>query len=145
MLKATAATALALAVGTMALAHTGVQNPAVMERMEAMKSIGESMEVIGTMAKGERPFDADAADAAARAIARHAAETPALFEAREDDPESEALPAIWEDFDDFTEKALELEATAREVAGSVETQADLREAVATLGAACKACHSEYRE
>ena len=135
----------ALGLATAALAHTGVQNPAVMARMDVMSAIGDSMKVLGTMAKGEAAFDADRAKEASLAIARHAAETPALFKAPEDDPMSEALPKIWETFDDFTAKSEALEAIAMELSGSMTTLDDVRTGVAKLGAACKACHADYRE
>lgn len=136
---------LAVALAGAALAHTGVQNAAVLARMDAMKGIGEATKVLGQMAKGGVPFDADAARAAAARIAVHAAETPALFEARETDPKSEALPAIWDSFDDFTAKSIALETLAAGLATSIATPQDLTAGMAALGASCKACHSEYRQ
>ena len=91
-----------------ALGHGGVLNAAVLARMEAMKAIGDATKVLGEMAKGAVAFDANAARAAAETIATHAADTPALFEAREADPKSEAKPGIWENFADFTAKAGDL-------------------------------------
>ena len=139
--------ALIVAIGsaTAALAHTGVQNAAVKARMDGMTALGENLKVIGAMSIGGTSFDADAARAAAARIARHAAETPALFEAQEDDPTSEALPSIWENFDDFTTKATELEEVAFGLSTSIQSADDLVPAVNALGAACKACHSQYRQ
>ena len=127
-----------------ALAHQGVQNPAVMERMHAMKTIGENTKVLGQMAKGVVAFDAARARAAAAEIAVQAGRTPGLFDAPETDPKSEALPAIWENFPDFTTKSEALRAAA-EMARSIETPQDLTAALGAIGATCKACHSEYRE
>ena len=135
---------LAVAAGA-ALAHSGVKNHAVMMRMMAMSTIGDSTKVLGQMAKGERPFDAAEARAAAAQIAHHAAMIPAHFEAQEDDPKSEAKPVIWERFDDFTTLAGDLETVALEAAQTLETEADLRPALGRIGAACKACHEVYRE
>ena len=136
---------LALTVAaTAALAHSGVENPAVKARMDGMAAIGAAMKEIGQMAKGASPFDPAAARAAARTIAREAERTPMLFEVEADDPVSEALPAIWQEFDDFARKAESL----AEVAGAAEavsTRADLKLARAEIGAACKACHAEYRQ
>lgn len=128
-----------------ALAHGGVQNPAVLARMEAMTAIGDATKTLGEMAKGATAFDADIARAAARTIATHAAETPALFEAREEDPKSEALPAIWETFEDFTAKSRALETLAGNLASGLDTPDELRQGLGQLGGACKACHSEYRK
>ncbi len=134
----------ALVAATVALAHEGVTNSAVLARMEAMSAIQDSAEVLGAMAKGERPFEAAAAREAARAIARHAAETPALFAAREMDPESEARPVIWEDFADFEARSRDLEAAAEAAAG-IAGRSELRPALARIGQACKSCHEAYRE
>ncbi|WP_367181467.1 cytochrome c [uncultured Mameliella sp.] len=82
---------------------------------------------------------------AAAAIARHSAKTPALFEARETDPKSEAKPAIWADFADFTAKAEALESAALEISETLTTPDELVPSVQRLGQACKACHSLYRE
>ncbi len=138
-------TGLFILAGAAAFAHSGVQNQTVMARMEAMKSIGGAMKVLGSMAKGQADFDAGAAQTAAAAIARHSAETPALFEARETDPKSEAKPAIWADFADFTAKADALESAALEISETLTTPDELVPSVQRLGQACKACHSLYRE
>ena len=134
-----------LIFGTVAIAHQGVQNPAVKARMDGMSAIAENLKVIGSMAKGEKDFDAEAARIAAAAIAKHAADTPHLFEANETDPKSEALPVIWEKFGDFTAKATQLETIARELSVSIAGREDLKLALAALGQNCKACHSAYRE
>lgn len=128
-----------------ALAHGGVQNAAVLARMDAMKAIGDATKTLGEMAKGAVAFDADAARAAAQTIAMHAGDTPALFEAREDDPKSEALPGIWEDFEDFTARANDLERLAGDLATGLDSPEALRAGLGQLGQACKACHTEYRE
>ncbi|MCB1350342.1 MAG: cytochrome c [Maritimibacter sp.] len=128
-----------------ALGHGGVQNAAVLARMEAMKAIGDATKVLGEMAKGAVAFDANAARAAAETIATHAADTPALFEAREADPKSEAKPGIWENFADFTAKAKDLEGLAGDLATGLDSPEPLRAGLGQLGDACKACHTEYRE
>jgi cytochrome c556 len=134
-----------LVLTTSVLAHDGVRNPAVLARMNGMTSIADNVKALGEMAKGARTFDAAAAQDAAASIARHADVMPKLFETREEDPRSEALPAIWKDFEDFTAKALELEAIARDLESTIATADDLRPALQRLGANCKSCHAVYRE
>lgn len=129
--------------GSAALAHDGVKNPVVKARMAAMKTIGENMKLLGGMAKGAIGFDAAAANAALDVIAGKAGEVPALFEAEEDDPKSEARAEIWFDFDDFTAKALALESAAS--SAEVSDPASLGAALGMVGGACKACHQAYKE
>lgn len=128
-----------------AFAHQGVQNAAVMARMEGMSAIAEKLKLIGKMSKGATTFDRVAAQEAVAAIARHASEIRPLFEPNESDPKSEAKAAIWEQFDDFSEKASDLEAVATRIAGSLDDEADLKAAMVDLGKSCKACHSIYKE
>ncbi len=135
----------ALLTATTALAHQGVQNRAVLARMNGMSAIAENIKVLGDMAKRKAAFDVEAARVALQRMADHAGEAPALFEAREDDPKSEALPAIWDDFDDFTAKAMELEQIASDAAASLSSAEDLPPLLQKLGANCKSCHSIYRE
>lgn len=136
---------LALVTATAALAHEGVQNPAVKARMDAMSAIAENMKRLGQMAKGSIEFDATMARSTAAAIAEHAVATPALFEVNETDPKSEARPEIWSNFEDFAAKAIELENIAIRFSTSINQQADLNAAMGALGANCKSCHSAYRE
>ncbi|MDE0345166.1 MAG: cytochrome c [Boseongicola sp.] len=134
-----------LIAATAALAHQGVQNPAVMARMATMSAISENMKTLGMMARGTTAFDAEAARGAAAAIANHASAVPGLFEANETDPMSEARPAIWTNFEDFSAKASDLESIAVGLSTSITTPEDLGPAMGSLGASCRSCHSIYRE
>lgn len=134
-----------LVTAVAAYAHQGVTNPAVMARMEAMSGIGDATKVLGQMVKGTQPFDQAAARSAAETIAKLAADTPDLFRAREDDKMSEALPAIWDNFDDFANKAGVMETAAQRASTNITDLASLRSALGEIGQTCKACHSDYRK
>jgi cytochrome c556 len=130
-----------LAAGA-AFAHEGVQNPAVMERMDLMKGIGAETRALGEMVQGKTAFDPARAAEARAALTEAAARIPSLFEARETDPESEALPAVWEDRTGFVAQAEAMEAAARDLqTGSAQA---LRNSFADLGQSCRACHEDYR-
>ena len=130
---------------TAAIAHSAVENEAVKARMDSMSTIGMSLKTLGDMAKGTTDFDAAAANAAIDAVAAEAATIPTLFEPQETDPESEALPAIWENWDDFTAKAGDLETAATNASGSIASVEDIGAAMQAIGPTCMACHREYRE
>jgi cytochrome c556 len=138
-----ALSALLIASAGVAWAHEGVKNPVVMARMDGMSEMGSATRVLGEMARGETGFDASAAEAARARIVTQAERTPGLFEAREDDPKSEAKPAIWENFDDFVAKSDAMVAVAR--AADVSSLDALRSSVREIGRACGACHEPYRE
>ncbi|MCI2395478.1 cytochrome c [Aliiroseovarius sediminis] len=119
-------------------------NPVVIERMETMKAIGGGMKALADMAKGEAPFDSAKADASVAVIAEKAVLVPAKFEVNEPDPATEALPKIWDNYDDFIKKSEDMAAAATSV-GPIGDQAALGAAVGKIGGTCKACHRDYRE
>ncbi|WP_109464889.1 c-type cytochrome [Albibacillus kandeliae] len=131
--------------GTAAFAHGGVKDPDVMNRMMGMSALAKHMKLIGGMAKGETTFDAAAVNTTLGKMSEEASYIPSLFETEADDPKSEALPVIWEKFDTFTDHAATLETLTSGLAGTVETEADLRSVVQQVGKACGACHSTFRE
>ncbi|NRB01361.1 MAG: cytochrome c, partial [Rhodobacteraceae bacterium] len=110
-------------------AHQGVQNAAVMARMNGMTSIADAMKVIGDMVKGTTAFDRDIAREALSDVAAASAQTLDLFAAPEDDPKSEARPEIWSNFSDFGAKSDALTDLAEALAVAVDTPADLRSAL----------------
>lgn len=140
-LKATIFAA-ATTAATIAFAHDGVKNPAVMARMQAMTTISVNMKALVSMAKGQVAFDAGTANAALDVIAQTAATVPGLFEAEEDDPKSAAAAEIWFNWDDFVAKAGTLETAA--AAASITNAADLGPALGSVGGTCKACHTDYK-
>jgi cytochrome c556 len=133
-----------LALGGAAFAHTGVQNPAVLVRMENMTAIADEMEILVNMARGRTAYDETLAETARDRLHGHAGEVVALFEAPETDPRMEALPIIWEDFADFSSKAADLERAALGLSGRLASREDVVAAVRALGATCTACHDAYR-
>ncbi len=131
-----------LAAGTAALSHQGVTNPAVMARMEAMSDSAKALEIIGGMAKGARTFDATIAVQAKSDLRAAALKTPALFEPRETDPKSEALPVIWDEFPNFRD--LSRASVAAIDALDTASPDGLRAGLRPIGQSCAACHERYR-
>jgi len=120
----------------------GVENEAVKARMMVMDGVKNATGALGAMAKGEMEFDADKAAEARQALIDHAAEIPAAFEAQEMDPKSTALPAIWENWADFEEKAKALGAAAEELDTSAVEW--VQAGMGDLGGTCAGCHKVYR-
>lgn len=57
----------------------------------------------------------------------------------------DALPAIWENPDDFADRLRTFQTAASDLNGAVATGGNIGEAVQALGQACKGCHDNYRE
>ena len=131
-----------LTAGT-AFAHTGVEDPNVRAWMAGMKTLAEHTKTLGLMVRGKTAHDAEAARAALAAIETHARDIPDLFETRATDPKSEAVEAIWSNWTDFVVKSDALAEAAS--AADPKSPETLRMSFGTIGAACKACHADYRE
>lgn len=129
-------------VGAVAPAHEGVMNPAVMARMEAMKSANDAVRTLGGMARGRIAFDAAAAAAARTDLIAALEQTPALFEAPETDPMTEARPEIWQDWPRYL--ALSEASVTAARALSTASLADVQAGLGRIGATCSACHEDYR-
>ncbi len=103
---------LSAGLGIMASAHEGATG-VVGERMRAMEAVGDAMKVISAMFRGQRDYDADAVREAADVIAGHGSEhLTRLFPDGSLDHPTEALPAIWQDWDRFESLAVDLSAYA---------------------------------
>ena len=137
-----AITTIAIAIAAAAIhAHT-VENPAVQKRMNVMKEIKGAIGVLGGMAKGAIAFDAAAAVAAQNTLIEQSGMVAATFEANETDPKSEALPAIWENWDTFVDMADDLTFAAEGLdASSLD---GVRGGLGNIGASCGACHKKFR-
>lgn len=104
---------------------------------------------LGAMAKGELPYDAAVAAAAAKNLAAIAAmDQSRIWAKRTGQPENEgtrALPAIWETPDDFSTKVAGLRTATAALADAAGTDLEaLRAGMGDVGKACGACHKAYR-
>jgi len=57
----------------------------------------------------------------------------------------DALPAIWEDPDDFSNRLTALEEAAAELKTAMNDGGDIGPAFQKVGQACKGCHDNYRD
>ena len=134
-----------LTISSVALAHSGVKDKNVKERMMVMKEMANTTKIIGQMLKKKTPFDANEAKLALERLSSLSLETPKVFKINASDPKSEARPAIWDEFDEFTRLSKNLAETSLLLAGSIDSIDDLRPALKGVSSGCKACHRQYRE
>jgi cytochrome c556 len=130
-----------------ALAHEGVTGPTKV-RMDLMKDIGKATKALGKMAKSGE-IDRAELVALSTTIARQGERVDRVFTAKHMHPKTEALPAIWDEWDTFTAQGRDMvkAAIALETLGRRE-DADvsaLRAAIKDLGATCKACHDDFKK
>ena len=134
-----------LVISSVAFAHSGVKDQNVKERMMVMKAMADNTKVIGQMLKRKTQFNANEAKSALERLSSLSLKTPKVFTVNATDPKSEAKPAIWDEFDEFTKLSLELAETSIVLANSIEIIEDLRPALKRISSGCKSCHSKYRE
>lgn len=140
------ATAMVAITGTTALAHTGATG-IVKQRMESMKIISDSLKQIGAIMKGEATFNVKTVQASATTIATHANSIPKLFPEGTTGHPSEALPAIWTDWERFTAIATKLGEDAHAMSSAASSATDItgiRDELVAVGRSCKACHQDFR-
>lgn len=121
---------------------------AIETRQGLLKVVGHYFGPIVGMAKGQVPFDATVVSANANKIAQLAPMIPDVFalDTRASGVASDTLDGVWDNLDDFNNKA----ATATERALALAAAADqgqgaFLKAVGGLGSACKSCHEDYRQ
>ena len=73
--------------------------------MASMKVIAANMKSLSKVSRGRDPFDVNEVRNMLAEIESNAAQTPILFEVNATDPTSEAASEIWENFQDFADKA----------------------------------------
>ena len=134
-----------LTISSVAFAHSGVKDKNVKERMMVMKEMAGNTKIIGQMLKGKTSFDANQVKLALERLSALSLETPKVFTINATDPKSEAMPNIWDEFDEFTKLSKDSAETSIVLANSVSTIEDLQPALKKVSSGCKACHSRYRE
>lgn len=102
------------------LAHEGATG-AVAKRMDLMKEMGGAMKTLTPIMRGKEAYDVEKVRAQAAVIRKNGGHNITdLFPEGTDDPPSEALPKIWEDWARFQSLANRLSRTA----GALEAAAD---------------------
>ncbi len=137
----------ALGLGTIALAQTATD--AIKFRQAHMTLLSANLGVLGGMARGTIDYDAATAQTFADSLAAVAGLDQSLYwpegTAQGEMEGTKALPAIWEDPEDFAEDRAALVDATRALVEVAGTGLDpLKEAMGPIGAACGACHETFR-
>lgn len=147
----TAAVFAASAFATVAISggHSD-RNPAVVARQSHMELYQHNLIVLGSMARGNVDYNADAAQAAATNIVKLTTLNQMSYWPPGTDNESidgtRALPALWQNFPEVIAKATAVAeaALALEAAAGTGVEA-MGAALGPLGQACTACHESFRQ
>lgn len=136
------------AATTLALTMSAAGADIIKERQAIMKERGDIMRVLGPIAQGQQPFDADTVLAALEQMNENAiGETIMEYfpEGTETGGETRALPAIWEDPDSFAEIETTYAANVQAAVDAAPEDLDgFRAAFSPVAAQCGACHERFR-
>lgn len=117
-------------------------------RQAQLKKVGESFKTISDQLKSDSP-DIAAIQAAAAAVPEATTGMADWFPdgtGPDSGVETDALPVIWEEKDDFLEKVSAMQDAAVALAAAAEggDVAAIGAAFRETGGTCKACHDKYR-
>ena len=128
---------------SISLAHDGATG-IIKERMERFKENKEGMKMI----KGNLAKDTTVIAHKASEIETWANEMADFFPEGSNQAPSEALSAIWTNFEDFKAKAVANAKAASDLKTLAQSGADesaLIKGFKVLGKTCKDCHNDYKE
>ena len=122
---------------TLSAADTGY-----IARSKLMQNIRLEFSVLARMSRERIEFDKSLAESTRLNLLNLAASTPVIFEDDDLPINSEALPEIWKNWDDFVSKSEDLVFALEGV--DTSTLTDLRGSLGNVGATCGSCHQKYR-
>jgi len=128
-------------------AHSGAKG-VTEERMEMMKGMGDAMKTMGAMFKGEAPFEPAVVAEKAAFLSKHAKMIPDMTPEGSNDHPSEALPIIWQEWDDYVTSAKNLADEGENLTDVASNGAELAETRAqfiNVSKTCGTCHDRFRK
>lgn len=140
-----------LTLSTTVAAQHAFNHPekAVEYRQKALSLMQNNFAVMGDMIKGDITFDGTVFSERANDFVALAGMPWVAFDQPGAKPgkDTNALPAIWENWDDFMKKAEQFQndAKALQQAALSGNQNDIRRAFMTTARNCKACHDAYKD
>jgi cytochrome c556 len=121
---------------------------AVDTRQGLLKVIGYYIGPMVGMARGQIDYDADLVAANAEKMGKLTAMIPDLFkmDTSGSGVDSDSLDGIWDNSEDFNNKAAVASQRAFELADAAkEGKTAFMQAFGAAGGACKSCHDDYRQ
>jgi cytochrome c556 len=140
-----------LVVGALLLGVGAVsaQQEIVKERQTLMKSNGRALGgTLSAMAKGDKPYDQAAVDAAFVVLEDTAKKLPSLFpdgtKGLKGEGDYSSSPKVWEDKAGFASHVEIFSKAVAETKGKVKDLDSLKANVGAIGKACGGCHETFR-
>lgn len=143
--KCVVAGLVATCVSSVALAQVKPEDE-IRYRQSVMNVIGRNFGTLVAMAKGERPFDAAAAQKAAVVVETLSGLPWAAFgPGTEKGAPTKADPKVWTEVAKFKDGADKMQVEVRKLPAATKDLAALKAQVGELGKTCKGCHDDFRQ
>lgn len=115
----------------------------------SMKANGKSLGgTLSPMARGDKPYDQAAVDAALAQLEESAKKIPSFYPASVKDvkqtSEYTPSPKIWEDKAGFDAAVANFAKAVTEAKGKIKDADSLKATLPTIGKSCSGCHETYR-
>jgi cytochrome c556 len=132
--------------GVLAAGIAAAAQDPIKERKQLMKDNGDAAKLVTAMLKGEKPYDAKAAETAMKSINTSLATFVTLFpKGSETGGDTAAKPEIWTNKAEFDSIAKQLEAATAKAAAAAPGGLDgFKTAMGDVGKNCKSCHEKFR-
>lgn len=136
----------AIAGVAVAISGVAVGQDVIAQRKALMKQVGGATKTSTEMIKGEKPYDAKAAEGAATTIAQNWGQFVKLFPATaKTGGETTAAPKIWEDTQGFESKGAVLAKAAQDASQAAAKGPEaFKTSFGEVTKLCKGCHEVYR-
>ena len=136
----------AVLMATAVAAHAQVKpEDQIKQRRSGYAVMGFNFANLGAMAQEKKPYNKEEAGRSADLVAALSDYMKAHFGDGTDKGETKAKAEIWQKRADFDSKMDKMVTEARKLPAAARTDLPaLKKAVADAGAACKACHDDYR-
>ena len=140
-----------LVAGVLALGVGAVsaQRDIVKDRQATMKATGRALGgTLSAMAKGDKPYDQAAVDAAFATLTETAKKLPTMFpdstKGMKEGNEYSSSPKVWDDKAGFASHIADFSKAVSETQAKVKDLDSLKANVGAIGKQCGACHETYR-
>ncbi len=134
----------------LAYSHSGATG-IIKERMDAMGVMGDKSKIVANMFKGKTEFNAAALIDAADAFVMHGTGMAELFpdtDASRNGHKTEALPKIWDEWQEFSTMVDEFISSSKALKETINSTNDigtLKKAFFKTTKNCSGCHKRFRK
>lgn len=149
MVRLVAMAFISLMVGATVAAAQNID--VIKERREALDAMGKMAKQTGKMLKGETDFDLAKVKEALAVFQEKSAKLPDLFPEDSktggdtDETKTDALPAIWDNKDDFVKRFETLASMAKDAEAGITDEFEFQEKFPKVVGNCGECHKKYRK